>query len=132
MIERLRARIADYRQAWGWHPEGALDKNGDALRAGYGHHMGQMLYRLPRDGQTDDMRRSIHSMLEDLATLLDAAAEANRLREGIEAVVATPDDTQWWPVRPYMDPHDEDEVTEVQVIAADRLRALLSGAADRG
>lgn len=32
-------------------------------------HMGQMLYRLPRDGQTDDMKASIESMLTDLRAM---------------------------------------------------------------
>jgi hypothetical protein len=50
-------------------------------------------------------------------------AAADRAR--IEAVLAEPDDVQWWPVTPYMDPSDDDEVVEVQVVTVDRLRAAL-------
>lgn len=47
------------------------------------------------------------------------------LVERVEAVLAAPDDTQWWPVRPYMDPPNDDEVVEVQVIDVSRVRAAL-------
>jgi hypothetical protein len=49
----------------------------------------------------------------------------DNLRARIEAVLAEPDDVQWWPVTPYMDPSDDDEVVEVQVVTVDRLRAAL-------
>lgn len=77
-IDAIRDRLEDNLWAWGWHPEGALDPDGDPVRAGYGHHMAQMLYRLPRDAQTNDMRRSIQSMLGDLHALLDLATPAGQ------------------------------------------------------
>lgn len=55
----------------------------------------------------------------------DAEAERDRLREGVRALIDSPDDTQWWEVVPYMDPPEQDEVVEVAVVATDRLRALL-------
>lgn len=64
-----RERIEQYREEWGWH-----DATDDTL-AGYGAHMMQMLYRLPRDGHTDDMKKSIESMLADLTALAARAAQ---------------------------------------------------------
>lgn len=87
-VEEIRERLSRRLWEWGWHPEGAVSPDGDGpLKAGYGHHMGQMLYRLPRDGQTDEMRRSIQSMLGDLHELLDmlARARAEGAREALEA-----------------------------------------------
>jgi hypothetical protein len=57
-----------------------------------------------------------------------AAAERAHadLVAAVEAVLSEPDDTQWWPVEPYLDPPNDDEVVETQVIAADRLRAVLA------
>ncbi len=46
--------------------------------------------------------------------------------DAVEAVLAEPDDTQWWPARPYMDPHDEDEVVEVEVVNVSRVRDALT------
>lgn len=54
------------------------------------------------------------------------AEEAARWRAEVEAIVAAPDDEQWWPVRPYTDPASDDEAVEVQVVNADRLRALVA------
>jgi hypothetical protein len=65
-LTALRTTHADAVEAWLWH-----DEEGDR-RAGHGHHMGQMLYRLPRDKQTDDMKASIEQMVAALGTLLDA------------------------------------------------------------
>lgn len=61
---------------------------------------------------------------------VEACYQAGRaeILDQLRAIVATPNDTQWWPVQPYMDPHDEDEVTEVQVIDAGRLRELIDKA----
>lgn len=56
-----------------------------------------------------------------------AAARADLLAK-IRDIIATPDDEQWWPVQPYTDPANDDEVVEVQVINADRLRALIERA----
>lgn len=52
------------------------------------------------------------------------------LEAALQAVIAEPDDTQWWPVQPYMDPAIDDEVTEVQVVDVARLRALLPEGGD--
>ena len=46
----------------------------------------------------------------------------------VRAVCDKPDDVQWWPVQPYMDPPDDDEVTEVRVLSVDRVLAALDGA----
>ena len=62
--------------------------------------------------------------VEAILTARLAARDAE-WREAIERLAADPDDTQWWEVVPYMDPPDRDEVVEVQVIAVDRLRALV-------
>lgn len=59
-FDLLHARLEEYEQAWGWHEADEIN------REGFGPHMAQMLYRLPRDGQTDDMRASIGQMLADL------------------------------------------------------------------
>jgi hypothetical protein len=68
------------------------------------------------------LHREIEAWRRDAERLREQAA-ADRAR--IEAVLAEPDDVQWWPVTPYMDPSDDDEVVEVQVVTADRLRAAL-------
>ena len=62
-------------------------------------------------------------VLQVLAARL--AARDAEWQKAIERLAADPDDTQWWEVVPYMDPPDRDEVVEVQVIAVDRLRALV-------
>ena len=52
----------------------------------------------------------------------------------VREVCANPDDTQWWEVVPYMEPPNDDEVTEVQVVTVDRILAALGDAeeADHG
>lgn len=75
----LRVRLVERQREWLWN-----EATDDAL-AGYGHHMSQMLYRLPVDGQTRDMQSSIESMLADMSALLadlDAARERVRVVEG--------------------------------------------------
>ena len=72
-MNRLSERIARYREEWGWH------EATDDLLAGFGHHMGQMLYRLPADSQTDDMQASITAMLADLAALAARLASVEAL-----------------------------------------------------
>lgn len=71
----LAARLTRYEEEWLWHEQDA------ERRAGHGHHMSQLLYRLPRDGRTTDMAASIVAMLADLR----AAVEALRLGEGTQA-----------------------------------------------
>ena len=56
------------------------------------------------------------------------AEERATLVARLRDIIAAPDDEQWWPVQPYTDPANDDEVVEVQVINADRLRALIEGA----
>ena len=62
----IRARAEEFVEEWTWH------EATDDTSAGWGVHMGQMLYRLPRDSQTDDMRRSLLRMAEDHTDLLAA------------------------------------------------------------
>lgn len=66
---------------------------------------------------------------EQRARIAELEAERDEARAAlarVEEVLATPDDTQWWPVTPYMEPHDEDEVVETAVVAVDRVRAALT------
>ena len=70
-LDAIRARAEAFDEAWGWH-----EQTDDTL-AGHGYHMMQMLYRLPVDGQTSDMKVSIEGMLTDVPALL---AEVERLR----------------------------------------------------
>lgn len=57
------------------------------------------------------------------------SAGRSELEAELRAIIAAPDDTQWWPVEPYADPSDPDEVVEVQVVNVNRLRELLGGGA---
>lgn len=75
----LRARLEEESAAWLWHDET------EDVRAGHGHHMGQMLYRLPRDGQTDDMKASIEQMLADLDSAIYALSRVEALAEEWDA-----------------------------------------------
>lgn len=72
--EALSKRLAEAEEAWLWH-----DATDDTI-AGYGYHMMQMLYRLPRDGQTDDMKTSIEQMIADLRCLADRRSTEGDLR----------------------------------------------------
>ena len=74
-MTELSERLAEAEGAWGFHDAS------DERTAGYGHHMAQMLYRLPRDGQTDDMRVSIEQMLADLRDLTARLAKVEALRD---------------------------------------------------
>ena len=76
-LAQLRARLEDAREAWLWH-----DATDDTL-AGYGYHMMQMLYRLPKDGQTRDMQASIEQMLTDLDAALYAVSRAEELLDDL-------------------------------------------------
>lgn len=75
-FDLLRARLEEAQEAWLWHDAD------EERREGHGHHMGQMLYRLPMDGQTDDMQASIEQILADLDTAL---AKLSVLQEAFEA-----------------------------------------------
>jgi hypothetical protein len=46
--------------------------------------------------------------------------------ELVEAVLAEPHDRQWWPVEPYADPPNDDEVVEVAVVDVARVREALA------
>lgn len=54
--------LPEWERAWLW------SEATDETLAGHGYHMGQMLYRLPLDGQTRDMQTSIEAMLAALAS----------------------------------------------------------------
>ncbi|WP_436702441.1 hypothetical protein [Nocardioides sp. BYT-33-1] len=78
-IDAIRARVEAATELWSWH------EDTDDTLAGWGAHMGQMLYRLPRDGQTDDMRESILAMVADLGAALD---EVERIRVALDEAQA--------------------------------------------
>lgn len=69
-VAALRAIHSEAVEEWLWH-----EQTDDTL-AGWGAHMGQMLYRLPRDGQTRDMEASIVGLVEALGSALDALEAA--------------------------------------------------------
>lgn len=70
-LAAIRQHVDEFIETWAWH-----EATDDTI-AGWGHHMGQMLYRLPVDGQTDDMRSSLLATTTFLPALLD---EVDRLR----------------------------------------------------
>lgn len=64
LVAGATTRLEGYKHAWLWHEET------EEIRAGYGHHMLQLLARLPADSQTTDMAKSIEQMIADLEALL--------------------------------------------------------------
>lgn len=70
-LDVIRDRAEQATELWLWH------EATDDIVAGYGAHMGQLLYRLPADSQTADMKTSIDALVADNAALL---AEVERLR----------------------------------------------------
>ncbi len=83
----------------------------------------------PSDGA--DVLDTLAATVESIVAARVAAARAERDAEWTAKardIIATPDDEQWWPVQPYTDPSNDDEVVEVQVIDVGRLRALIEGA----
>ena len=78
-LAAIRERLEAATEAWAWH------ESTDERVAGYGHHMAQMLYRLPRDGQTADMKASILALLAEVDRMTTALAAAegrlDRVRE---------------------------------------------------
>ena len=82
---------------------------------------------------TDD--RNVAALIGKRHLAIVAARVADRdtwWRERIDAIAATPDDEQWWPVRPYDDVYRDDEVVQVDVINTERLRALAAEARTQG
>lgn len=65
-LEAVIERIAEYVEDWTWH-------EADAERyAGFGSHMAQLIDRMPRDRQTEDMAQAILRMIDDLQYLTSA------------------------------------------------------------
>jgi hypothetical protein len=92
-LRAWRRRLLDRQDEWAWH-----EPTDDQL-AGYGWHMSQMLYRLPKDSQTHDMQASIERLLADHEAALDALAaaeqrvveaQAEALEEAAEALATRP------------------------------------------
>lgn len=79
-MSEAERRLIEAKDAWPFHEHVV------GLLAGYGHHMQQMLHRLPRDGQTDDMRASIEQMLADLRDTLDALASREARLAAVEVL----------------------------------------------
>lgn len=79
-LDALAAVAEAATELWTWH------ETYDDTLPGWGAHMGQMLYRLPRDGQTDDMKTSILAMVAALDALIAEAREARRLRGDVAAL----------------------------------------------
>lgn len=78
-LSEIRARIERYRREWLWQE---ADQEHVAR---WGFHMGQMLYRLPKDGQTTDMQASIEAMIADLGILADRLAAVEQGRDEARA-----------------------------------------------
>ncbi len=70
----------------------------------------------------DPMDATVHAR----NLLASQEQKTNALWTAVAALVAEPDDTQWWPVEPYVDPPNDGEAVEVQLIKADRLREVLN------
>lgn len=77
---RARQHLARWHEDWLYHRED------EEREAGFGHHMDQMLARLPRDGQTRDMKRSIEQMIREYEILLNAVEKSVDLRGRMEAL----------------------------------------------
>lgn len=64
-VDDPMARLEEYERLWLWQ-----DDRDDHMVPGFGAHMSQLLYRLPKDGQTADMKASIERMIADLRAAL--------------------------------------------------------------
>lgn len=71
-LDEITARTEAATEAWSWH------EATDECLAGYGVHMGQLLFHLPADSQTVDMKTSIDAMVADSVALVE---EVERLRD---------------------------------------------------
>jgi hypothetical protein len=73
----------------------------------------------------DPMDATVHAR-NLLAAGPKPTSKVDELWTAVAALIAAPDDTQWWPVEPYVDPPNDGEAVEVPLVKADRLREVLN------